>query len=207
LSLQYAQEDEIMKILVTGGTGFIGRELCSHLQGNHELVIRTRRPDLIATDFQTIKNLTELGSEQKFDVIINLAGEPIANKRWSTVQKREILESRLSVTEEIISYLKHTKHKPSLFISSSAIGYYGVELSVNPIDENGVGDQSFSSSVCSKWEDTALRADLMGVRTCILRTGIVLGKGGGALEKMLPPFKVCLGGVLVLVINGCPGSI
>ncbi len=183
-----------MKILVAGGTGFIGRELCRHLQQNNEIVVKTRRPDLVGSAFKSIKNMSEIGSAEKFDVVVNLAGEPIANKRWSIAQKNTILKSRLSVTEEIISYFQHTIHKPRLFISGSAVGYYGVSSSEEAINEDGDGDQSFSSRLCSKWESTALQAEALGIRTCILRTGIVLGKDGGALKKMLLPFKLCFGG-------------
>jgi uncharacterized protein (TIGR01777 family) len=126
--------------------------------------------------------------------VINLAGEPIANKRWSKSQRRKILESRINTTQEIIEFFRSSKNKPELFISSSAIGYYGAGSSNVGVDEGCSGDDSFSSKLCVRWEECAMQAELLGIRTCLLRTGVVLGKNGGALQKMLPPFKLGLGG-------------
>ncbi|MFT5889723.1 MAG: hypothetical protein ACI9BO_002551, partial [Zhongshania sp.] len=136
----------------------------------------------------------QLRDDDIFDVVINLAGEPIANKRWSDQQKTRILSSRINTTEKIFEYIKKSENKPFLFISSSAIGYYGVGRTDNIIDEDSVGDDSFSSQLCQEWEATTRKVEALGVRTCVLRTGIVLGRGGGALSKMLPLFKIGLGG-------------
>jgi len=183
-----------MKILVSGGTGFIGRALCQHLQKSHDIVIKTRQPSLVEPHLRAISDMHEIKPEEAFDVVINLAGEPIANKRWSTLQKKKILESRVNTTEELIAYFKNTEHKPKLFISGSAIGYYGIENSEQSVHEDDHGDNSFSSTLCEKWEKAARQAEALGIRTCLLRTGIVLGNNGGALQKMLFPFKLGLGG-------------
>ena len=141
-----------------------------------------------------LNSYKQLKNDTVFDVVINLAGEPIADKRWSDRQKQRISSSSLDTTQKLIAYFKAMEHKPKLFISGSAIGYYGVAENSDIVDETGSGDESFSSQLCQQWETTALQAEALGIRTCLLRTGIVLGKGGGALRKMLPPFKMGLGG-------------
>jgi len=184
-----------MNILITGGTGFIGSALCSRLlEENNKIVILSRHPEKIKPPIKAITDLNDLKDSEIFDVVINLSGEPIANKRWSDKQKHQIFSSRIDITEKLISYFEKSENKPKLFISGSAIGYYGIDKSDNSIEEKETGDNSFSSKLCQKWEVTALKAEKLGIRTCLLRTGIVLGKNGGALSKMLLPFKMCLGG-------------
>ncbi len=184
-----------MNLLITGGTGFIGSALCSRLLAEqHNIVVLSRHPEAIKLPIKAIADLDQLGEDAVFDVVINLAGEPIANKRWSDQQKQRILSSRIDSTEKLIAYFNKSEHKPELLINGSAIGYYGVGRSNDIIDENAGGDDSFSSQLCQKWEAAALKAETLGIRTCLLRTGIVLGKNGGALSKMLPPFKMGLGG-------------
>lgn len=181
-----------MNILITGGTGFIGNALCSYLlAGGHKLVVVSRS---IKRNHSNITYVTQIDNSMQFDVVINLAGEPIANKRWSHSQKSKIQDSRINTTTHLIDYFKNTLLKPSLFISGSAIGFYGINTTNQDINETAKGDDSFSSTLCKEWETTALAAQALGIRTCLLRTGIVLGKKGGALNKMLPPFKLGLGG-------------
>lgn len=184
-----------MNILITGGTGFIGSALQESLihQG-HSIVVLTRNPQKVGSDVKGIRDLSQLSSEECFDAVINLAGEPIADKRWSEAQKAKILNSRLGTTQQLIDFFTRLEKKPSVFISGSAIGYYGIESSDKNIDEDGVGDESFASQLCQQWESIANTANAMDIRTCILRTGIVLGSHQGALKKMLPPFKLGLGG-------------
>lgn len=185
-----------MNILITGGTGFIGSALCSRLleEENNKIVILSRHPEKIKSPIQAIADLNDLKDNDAFDVVINLAGEPIANKRWNDKQKHQIFSSRIDITEKLISYFETLENKPKLLISGSAIGYYGIDKTDNAIEEKDNGDNSFSSELCQKWEDVALKAEKLGIRTCLLRTGIVLGKNGGALNKMLPLFKMYLGG-------------
>ena len=194
-----------MNFLISGGTGFIGSALCAHLlKGKHTLVIKTRYPDQLKGSMRGVDRLCDLDPEEVFDVVINLTGEPIANKRWSASQKEKIIDSRLNATEEIITFLKYTKQKPSVFISGSAIGFYGIDSPAGSEDSaiaedvtlggSNLGDDSFSSHLCKQWETSALQAKSLGIRTCLLRTGIVLGNGGGALAKMVLPFKLGLGG-------------
>ena len=184
-----------MNLLITGGTGFIGSALCSRLlKDKHDIVVLSRHPEAIKAPIIGISDLEQLKSDVIFDIVINLAGEPIADKRWSAQQKQRILNSRLDATEKLIVYFKTTEQKPKLLINGSAIGYYGISETNDIVDETVSGDDSFSSQLCQQWETTALQAQTLGIRTCLLRTGIVLGKGGGALSKMLLPFKIGLGG-------------
>ena len=185
-----------MKILITGGTGFIGTALYNKLLNNktNEITVLSRHPEQKKPQVNSINSLNGLEKNTSFDVIINLAGEPIADKKWTKDQKQKIISSRIDTTENIIEYIKHSITKPKLLISGSAIGYYGINQSNKDHDENDTFDESFSSELCKQWESAALQANTYGVRTCLLRTGIVLGKNGGALKKMLPPFKMALGG-------------
>jgi uncharacterized protein (TIGR01777 family) len=184
-----------MNFLITGGTGFIGSALCIPLLAEkHNIVVLSRSPEKPLSRTRTITSLGQLTDDDAFDVVINLAGEPIANKRWSDHQKKKITNSRIDTTESLIDYFKQTKNKPQLLINGSAIGYYGTNRSNAIIEESTDCDDSFSSQLCQKWEKTALKAETLGIRTCLLRTGVVLGKNGGALSKMLPPFKMGLGG-------------
>lgn len=184
-----------MNILITGGTGFIGTALCEFLLSkSHSITVLTRKTIKQQQDISTIDCLDNLTSNAQFDVVINLAGEPIADKRWSNSQKQKITQSRIDTTQSVISFFKRASYKPSLFISGSAIGFYGIESSEQIITEHSSGDSSFSSTLCKQWEGAANQAEQLGIRTCLLRTGIVLGNGGGALKKMLLPFKLGLGG-------------
>lgn len=184
-----------MNILIGGGTGFVGSALAAYLlAANHRVTIKTRRADISDDRIKYINQFDQVSPDEKFDVVINFAGEPIANKRWTAQQKQELLRSRLDSTQEFIDYFREPECRPSLFISGSAIGFYGIGSGDEDIDETCSGDGSFSSRLCASWEACALQAESLGVRTCLLRTGIVLGRNGGALAKMLPPFKLGLGG-------------
>lgn len=186
-----------MNILITGGTGFIGSMLCSRLLENkHNVVVMTRLPETVKGNIKGITGLEQIDDGVIFDVVINLAGEPIANKRWSKLQKQRISDSRLNTTKKLIEYFKISKNLPKIFISASAIGYYGVGVTSESLNETALGDASFSSQLCQQWEAIALEAKTLGIRTCVLRTGIVLGKEGGALKRMILPFKLGLGGTI-----------
>lgn len=184
-----------MNILMTGGTGFIGTALCKDLfSKGHQITIKTRRLDAVDSRYKAITSFDQLPENEEFDVVVNLAGEPIADKRWSQSQKDKIITSRVNTTNELLDYLKLVAQKPKVFISGSAIGYYGIQPPLLGIDETAQADDSFASHICTSWESMALEAELLGIRTCLLRVGIVLGPDGGALKKMLLPFKLGLGG-------------
>jgi len=184
-----------MNFLITGGTGLIGSALCRRLLAdNHQIVVLSRQPERVTSPIRAVKQLQQISSDQVFDVVINLAGEAIADKRWSQAQKQRITSSRFNISQALIDYLRHTVHKPRLLISGSAIGYYGLGIGATELDEDAAADTSFSSQLCQQWESIALQAEALGIRCCLLRTGIVLAKEGGALSKMLPVFKMGLGG-------------
>lgn len=198
-----------MNILITGGTGFVGQAIIEGLDtANHTQVwVLTRNPanpffGNHRTNIHAITNLEQIDEATNIDVVINLAGQPIADNRWSKKQKKIILDSRVGTTKRLLCWLESKAIKPKLLISASAIGFYGVQTSVEicneskdlEIDETGKPDSSFSSELCQRWESEALAAAKLGIRTCIIRIGIVLGKNGGALNKMLLPFKLGLGG-------------
>ena len=190
-----------MKVLLTGGTGFIGRELLKHFT-TYEVVLLTRSPSdaKIKVSHADMGNITYiskldcLNDLNDFDAVVNLAGEPIADKRWTEKQKSTICNSRWHITEKIVDLIHASTSPPSVFISGSAVGYYG-DQQEHPFDEGlHVHNQSFPHLVCTKWEEIANRARSESTRVCILRTGVVLGLGGGALGKMILPYKLGLGG-------------
>jgi len=190
-----------MKILVTGGTGFIGRELLKLLM-THSLTVLTRNTErakhqlhhIHSANLTYITTLDDYHDLNNFDAVINLAGEPIANKRWTKKQKSRICHSRWDITEQLVSLIHASTEPPSVFISGSAVGYYGDQQS-HPFDESlHVHHENFSHQICDKWEQIAIRAQSDRTRVCILRTGVVLAPQGGALQKMIPPYKLGLGG-------------
>ena len=193
---------EAQNILITGATGFIGTQLCKALlsQG-HELTLLIRDSRKAASLLEQghrltlIHSLDQLKSSDVFHSIINLAGEPIADGRWSARKKQRILDSRLNTTRQIINHIRSARVKPKVLISGSAIGYY-VPRDDALITELSPGTPSFSHQLCVQWEEAANQARQFGVRVCLLRTGIVLGKTGGALAAMLIPYSYGLGGKL-----------
>ena len=183
-----------MRYLITGGTGFIGKYLVDHLIAEkHSVVILTRNPKKVRPECEAITDLSIISSKEKFDVIVNLAGANIS-QRWTKSYKKILLQSRIEVTQGLVDLVSRLEKKPELFISASAIGYYGDISEDICIDENTIAVEGFTHDLCQKWEDTANKMKDCGVRTCIVRLGVVLGKGGGALEKMLPPFYIGFGG-------------
>ncbi len=188
------------KFLITGGSGFIGSRLIPVLLAlDNEITLLSRNPMLTASKFdgavKVIEDFNQLDDCAKFDVVINLAGQGIADKRWTNRVKQQLRDSRLNLTHSLVTCLERLEQKPECLISGSAIGYYG-DRNDEIIDESYQQDNgnSFSQTLCMDWEREASHAEILGIRTCYLRTGIVLGPDGGALAKMLPPFKMGLGG-------------
>ena len=178
-----------MKFLITGGTGFIGRNIIKTLeQNNHEYIILSRKK---ATQKSTINNLNEIKNDEKIDFIINLAGSKI-DQNWNPKTKEEIINSRIKITNEVVKLIERLKTKPKLLISGSAIGYYNNE-SKKELDESSPEGKGFASQVCKKWEEEAKKTS---IRLCIIRLGVVLGKNEGFLKKITLPFKLGLGGIL-----------
>nr|WP_320134805.1 TIGR01777 family oxidoreductase [uncultured Amphritea sp.] len=187
-----------MKVLITGATGFIGAHLVPRLlQDGHELIIMSRSAQKAQKQFGTaIRVITrpdQIQSDEQVDGIINLAGAGIADKRWNEAHKKVLVDSRVEITNQLISLISRLEHKPEVMISGSAIGYYGCRDDDLLLDEHGDVVEDFTHTLCQRWESEALKAQAMNVRVCLIRTGIVLG-AGGALAKMLPPFRLGLGG-------------
>lgn len=182
-------------VLLTGGTGLIGRYLIAKLSPDYDITVVSRDPARASRLLgDAVKPLTLDSIEHLNDIniVINLAGEPIADRRWSNAQKKRICDSRWDTTDTLVRLINQAHNKPRVFISGSAVGVYGRQ-SDTPIDESFTDFyDEFSSEVCATWEKKAQEA--IDVRTCILRTGIVLAEDGGALAKMLMPFRLGLGG-------------
>jgi uncharacterized protein (TIGR01777 family) len=187
-----------MHILLTGGTGLIGRQLCRiwHEQG-HQLTVWSRRPDdvrrLCGASVRPIGELDEYG-EQPLDAVINLAGAPIADRPWTRKRRTLLWDSRIGLTVQLLAWLQRREQKPAVMISGSAVGWYGdggereLDESSQPVKED------FASQLCGAWEETAQRAEALGIRVIVIRTGLVLADEGGFLQRLLPPFKLGLGG-------------
>ncbi len=186
-----------MKILITGASGLIGSHLMTAFAGN-DITVLTRNianaKNKLGDAHHYLTSLDSLNNLDEFDVVINLAGEPIVAKRWSDHQKREIEKSRWLVTERLVQLIQAGKTPPNIFISGSAIGFYGKQGD-HVIDEDFIAiHDEFSHQLCAKWESLAKQAESPQTRVCILRTGIVISKEDGALAKMRLPFKMGLGG-------------
>lgn len=194
-------KNTIMNILITGATGFIGTQLVHALEQAHSLTLLSRHPGKAAQQLGTahtyLKHLNTLDHLNDIDIVINLAGEPIANKRWSHTQKDRICHSRWQLTQEIATLIKKSATPPQKLINASAIGFYGSH-SQKPLDEDDIpqkeSTQEFPHIICKEWERSANHCRSIQTQVVILRIGLVLGSHGGALSKMLPAFKLGLGG-------------
>lgn len=188
------------RILITGGTGFIGKELCTELhKKGYSLTILSRQP---ADTVRSLCGRVEVAGELKsleghpgFDAIINLAGEGIADKRWNKARKAALRDSRIELTRELVRVAKSWQALPSVLVSGSAVGFYGNQGD-HLVTEKTRPNDEFTHRLCHDWEQEALALEPQGVRVCLSRTGVVAGPGGGFLQRMLPPFKLGLGGRL-----------
>jgi uncharacterized protein len=190
-----------MRTLVTGATGFIGRHLLPHLD---RPVVLSRsgtrqRSTLGALNVTTYDWLPHAGPPpaQAFDAVeavIHLAGESVAG-RWTRAKKRRMFESRVTGTRHLVETLTQLAQPPRVLISASAVGYYG-SRGDELLDETSLAGEGFLADLCTAWESAAAAATALGIRVVLLRTGIVLGRDGGALPRMLPPFRLGFGGRL-----------
>lgn len=182
-----------MRILLTGGTGLIGSALLKHWQNEHQLTVLTRTMRPGSSAVQYITDLAKVDFNQ-LDAVINLAGEPIADKRWTDAQKDRICQSRWQLTEQLVQHIRAASTPPAVLISGSAIGFYGRQGEQEISEEYQAFFPEFSHDICARWENLAWQANSPQTRVCLIRTGVVLAANGGALKKMLPPFKLGLGG-------------
>ncbi|MCK5684604.1 TIGR01777 family oxidoreductase [bacterium] len=198
----HIEKNSNLRILISGASGTIGQSLIALLQtcGHEVIVLVRKKTDLIKMNTQALfwdpyKGILDLEQAGKIDAVINLNGVDIANGKWTIKQKKLILDSRTIPTKLLAEKIKNMDEKPEVFISASAIGFYGNyhEKTVTESDEMG---DLFISKVCKEWEGATYEAQKAGIRTILLRTGIVLTPLGGALAKMALPFQLGMGVIL-----------
>ena len=192
-----------MNILISGGSGFLGSAFSEAIikryrSENKEVHITwltrdSNQPHPIDIKMMTYDELTK--SNQSFDVILNLAGAGIADKRWSDARKEQLLASRVQPTEALLAFIARSSTKPKLLVSGSAIGWYGAQGDKSLIESSDF-NTDFSHKLCDDWEQLALKATDYGVPVAIVRTGVVIHPEGGMVSKLLPPFKMGVGGQL-----------
>ncbi len=192
-----------MRIFITGATGFIGSHLCGRLEAaGHQVVAWVRSVQRARKGLGAGVELVDssggasalAAAVDGCDGVINLAGEPVLG-RWSEERKRRMVTSRVDLTRDLVAAIEAASVRPKVFISGSAVGYYGARGDERLSEESSPGE-GFLADLCEKWEAAARPSEGFGVRLAILRIGIVLGKDGGALEAMVKPARFGLGGAL-----------
>ncbi|HLJ67359.1 MAG TPA: TIGR01777 family oxidoreductase [Chloroflexota bacterium] len=193
-----------MKVVVSGATGFIGRALVQALAGRGDEIIALTRdpakaaglgPSVQALAWQPPQPGAWMDALSGADGVVNLAGEPIVNKPWTRTQKERLIASRVASTRAIVEAIRHAEPRPGVLVNQSAIGYYG-SPGATPVTEESPAGDDFPAFITREWEAAARPAEALGVRLVILRTGIVLGAGGGALPPMTMPFRFFAGGTM-----------
>lgn len=184
-----------MRCLITGGSGFIGRALCRALLADgRQIVVLTRAArrvrELLPAQVALVERVQDAGD---VDAVVNLAGENLSDRRWTTARKQALRASRIDTTRNLVDWIAARERRPRVLVSGSAIGWYGPRGD-EKLDENASPGDDFAAHLCRDWEAEAEKASALGVRVCRIRTGIVLDADGGALAKMLPPFRLGLGG-------------
>src|SRR5436190_2925774 len=186
-----------MKILITGSSGLIGSALVPVLIGDGHTIVRLvrRAPGADSARWNPDDGSLDHGALQGIDAVVHLAGESIASGRWTRARKALILNSRVRGTALLARAVSALRDKPKIFLSASAVGFYG-DRGDELLDESRHGGRGFLADVCAQWEDAARPAAGAGIPVVTMRTGVVLSRAGGALPKMLTPFKLGLGGAL-----------
>lgn len=188
-----------MNILITGGTGLIGRALCRRLaEAGHTLTVLSRQPAasvaaLLPAGVSVVASLDDVAADARIDAIINLAGEGIADRRWSEARKQVLLDSRVAVTQAIDRLVERLVRKPQVLLSGSAVGFYG-DSGDREVDEfSPAASRDFPYLLCDAWERAARAISRHGVRVCIIRIGVVLAADGGMMGRLLPAYRLALG--------------
>lgn len=186
-----------MKLLITGGSGFVGRELCRQLiERGHELIVLSRTPQKAAahlpSEVRLVSSLDNIADNERIDGLINLAGEGIADRRWSRARKKALLESRIGVTTALAELVDRLKHRPTVLVNGSAVGFYGDAGALELTETSSAVRRDFTYLLCDAWEKAARDIGHRGLRVCILRIGVVLGHGG-MLSRLLPLYRLGLG--------------
>ncbi|HBG19849.1 MAG TPA: TIGR01777 family protein, partial [Desulfobulbaceae bacterium] len=183
-----------MKTLITGCSGLVGNALIEYLFAHgHSIQCLKRSKESRPGHFWAIDALPN--RDNNFDAVIHLAGENVAQNRWTSNVKKEILRSRVDGTRELIDFIASLPHKPQVFLCASGVGYYGSKGD-EILDEDSAPGEGFLAEVCRQWEKETERLTAMGVRVVKLRFGMILSPKGGALHKMIGPFKSGFGGVV-----------
>lgn len=192
-----------MNVVLAGATGYLGRLFASAFAGRQARVtVLTRSaPASVAAALPGVVGLQWDGKRQgewtrvvhEADVVLNLTGAPLAGKRWTADRKAELLASRTAPTRALVEAMRRSSTKPAVFVSASAVGYYGTS-DPSPATESSAPGDDFLGRMCAEWEGEALPAVEMGVRVVLIRTGVVLGKGGGAYPRLSLPFRFFAGG-------------
>jgi uncharacterized protein (TIGR01777 family) len=184
-----------MHHLITGGSGFIGSALCRGLVADgHRVTVLTRNIERARERVpESVFLIDRLDFAEDVDAVVNLAGENLAGGRWTAARKHEFVGSRIGTTKRLLDWIDRQARAPSVLVSGSAIGWYGPRGD-EELDEDADAGNDFSAHLCRDWEAVAAQAEALDVRVCRLRTGIVLGAEGGALKKMLLPFRAGIGG-------------
>jgi uncharacterized protein (TIGR01777 family) len=194
-----------VKVIVAGGTGFLGRPLCRALAAaGHTVVVLTRGQAMVPGASRTVEWAPDrpAGSDPPdawvreidgADAVVNLAGAGLADRRWTEARKDVLRASRILATRNLVAAVRAARTRPSVFLSGSAVGFYGATGDA-ALDESFPPGSDFLATLCVHWEAEAHAAAALGCRVVIVRTGIVLGRDGGALKKLLPPFRLFVGG-------------
>ena len=187
-----------MKVLITGASGLIGSALQkSFTEKGYEMLLASRKEssDDGHIQWSIEEGFTNPEKLEGIDAVVHLAGESVNGLRWTDEKKKAIRDSRVFGTRSVVDAISKLKQKPKVLIAASAVGFYGERGDEEVTESSGAGD-NFLAHVCKEWEAESRRAEDAGIRTVLLRTGIVLSKDGGALATMLLPFKLGLGGVI-----------
>ena len=193
-----------MRVMITGATGFIGTALCRALHEDYELIALSRNAEVARRSIGHLAKVvrwdarTSDGWDGEADgalAIINLAGENVGSGRWNEARKSRILQSRLDAATAVVDAIKKLHSKPKVVVQASATGYYGSRED-EQLDETSTPGKGFLASLCRRVEGFADQIEDLGVRCAVIRTGVVLGRDGGALAKLIMPFRFYLGGYL-----------